>query len=183
MERHSFRIVSDWNGTETMWKLCLYTKFPHQEIRWNYGIFTSVIYLELIKMQVEAAIESLKFFREFPEKIRIVFYSFSKIASFQLSLSSFDKKRLYYWPFFGSFSDFSENFFIVWAKGCLPQILLGPFLNTWQISPEKRYFYHCINSVRIRSYSGPYFLTFGLSTERYEVLSVFSPNSGKHGTE
>ena len=24
-----------------VWKLCLSAKFPHQEIRWNYGIFTS----------------------------------------------------------------------------------------------------------------------------------------------
>ena len=29
---------------ETMRKLCLSTKFPHQEIRWNYGIFRSVTY-------------------------------------------------------------------------------------------------------------------------------------------
>ena len=28
--------------TETMRKLCLSTKFPHQEIRWNQGIFRSV---------------------------------------------------------------------------------------------------------------------------------------------
>ena len=27
---------------ETMRKLCLSTKFPHQEISWNYGIFRSV---------------------------------------------------------------------------------------------------------------------------------------------
>ena len=26
---------------------------------------------------------------------------------------------------------------------------------------------HCVKSVRIRSYSGPYFPAFGLSTERY----------------
>ena len=39
-----------WKGTvstvsgespETMRKLCLSTKFAHQEIRWNYGIFCS----------------------------------------------------------------------------------------------------------------------------------------------
>ena len=28
-----------------MRKLCLSTKYPHQEIRWNYGIFRSVTYL------------------------------------------------------------------------------------------------------------------------------------------
>ena len=43
LERHSFRIVSG-ESPKTMWKLCLSTKFPHQEIRWNYGILRSVDY-------------------------------------------------------------------------------------------------------------------------------------------
>ena len=38
LERHVFCIVSG-DSPETMQKLCLSTKFPHQEIRWNYGIF------------------------------------------------------------------------------------------------------------------------------------------------
>ena len=29
--------------------------------------------------------------------------------------------------------------------------------------------WHCVKSVRIRSYSGPHFPTFGLNTERYSV--------------
>ena len=37
MERHSFRIVLG-HLPETMGKLCLSTQFPHQKIRWNYGI-------------------------------------------------------------------------------------------------------------------------------------------------
>ena len=36
---------------------------------------------------------------------------------------------------------------------------------------------HCVKSVRIRSYSGPYFPAFGLNTE------TFSPNAGKYGPE
>ena len=32
------------NSSKTMRKLCLSTKFPHQEIKWNYSIFRSVIY-------------------------------------------------------------------------------------------------------------------------------------------
>ena len=28
---------------------------------------------------------------------------------------------------------------------------------------------HCLKSVRIRSYSGPYFPTFGLTTERHSL--------------
>ena len=34
---------------------------------------------------------------------------------------------------------------------------------------------HCVKSIRVRSYSGPYFPAFGLNTE----LSVFSPNAGE----
>ena len=36
-----------------------------------------------------------------------------------------------------------------------------PCLHFWAL--------HCVKSVRIRSYSGPYFPTFGVNTERYEV--------------
>ena len=39
---HSFRIVLD-ESLETLRKLCLSTTFPHQEIRWNYGILRSAI--------------------------------------------------------------------------------------------------------------------------------------------
>ena len=37
VERHLFRRVSG-KSTETLRKLRLSTKFPHQEIRWNFGI-------------------------------------------------------------------------------------------------------------------------------------------------
>ena len=40
VERLSFCIVSG-ESPEAIRKLCLYTKFPHQEIRWNYGILHS----------------------------------------------------------------------------------------------------------------------------------------------
>ena len=49
MERHSFRIVSG-ELTETMQKQCLSTKFPHQEIRWNYSIFRSARHFVNIEM-------------------------------------------------------------------------------------------------------------------------------------
>ena len=39
---------------------------------------------------------------------------------------------------------------------------------------------HCAKSVRIWSYSGPYFPAFGLNKERYYV---FNPNEGKYGPE
>ena len=38
VERHSFRIVSA-ESPKTMGKLCLSTKFPHQEIRWKLRYF------------------------------------------------------------------------------------------------------------------------------------------------
>ena len=38
--RYIFRIVSG-GSPETIQKLCLSTKFPYQEIRWNYGILRS----------------------------------------------------------------------------------------------------------------------------------------------
>ena len=41
VETHSYRIVSE-DSPETMRKLCLSTKFSHQEIRWNYGTFRNV---------------------------------------------------------------------------------------------------------------------------------------------
>ena len=40
VERHSFRIDSG-ESPETVRKLCLSTKCPQQEIRWNYGILRS----------------------------------------------------------------------------------------------------------------------------------------------
>ena len=40
-ERHSFGIVLE-ESPETMQKLCLSSKFPHQDIRWNFGILHSV---------------------------------------------------------------------------------------------------------------------------------------------
>ena len=45
MERHSFCMVS-CELPKTMRKLYLSTKFPHQEIRWNYGIFHSEQFFE-----------------------------------------------------------------------------------------------------------------------------------------
>ena len=40
-----------------------------------------------------------------------------------------------------------------------------------------------LKSVRIRSFSRPYFPAFGLNTKRYSISLLFSPNAGKYGTE
>ena len=39
--KSSFLIVSS-ESPETMWKLCLSTKFPRHEIRWNYNVLRSL---------------------------------------------------------------------------------------------------------------------------------------------
>ena len=39
--------------------------------------------------------------------------------------------------------------------------------------------YHCVKSVHIRSYSGPYFPTFGLNKERYRVSIRIESYCGK----
>ena len=47
VERHIFRIASG-DSYKTMPKISLSTKFPHQEIRWNYGILRSGWVLESV---------------------------------------------------------------------------------------------------------------------------------------
>ena len=41
------------------------------------------------------------------------------------------------------------------------------------------YLLHCVKSVRIRSFSGPYFPAFGLNTERYGVSLHIQSECGK----
>ena len=48
VERHSFRRVSG-ESHETLRKLCLSAKFPHQEIRWNFSILCSGSYKRYIR--------------------------------------------------------------------------------------------------------------------------------------
>ena len=43
--------------------------------------------------------------------------------------------------------------------------------------------FQCVENVRVWSFSGPFFRPFGLNTERYQYLNVFSPNVGKYGPE
>ena len=57
MQRHGFRIVS-CESPETMRKLCLSTKFPHYEIRWNYGIFCRA--LHAIRFAIQTLLWSLE---------------------------------------------------------------------------------------------------------------------------
>ena len=55
VEKQSFRMISD--SPKIMSKLCLSTKFPHQDIRWNYGIFRSEgLYVQRIFSQYSLSI-------------------------------------------------------------------------------------------------------------------------------
>ena len=42
---------------------------------------------------------------------------------------------------------------------------------------------HCVKNFRIRSFSGPYFLTFGLNTERYLVSVRMRENLDQKNSE
>ena len=54
------------------------------------------------------------------------------------------------------------------------------FAKTFKLFEEIVKNFHCVKSVRIRSYSGLHFPAFGLNTE---YLSVFSLNAEKCGPE
>ena len=57
---------------------------------------------------------------------------------------------------------------------------IANFLGTPFLKEHQLHELHRMNSVRIRSFSGPYFRAFGLNAERY---GVFRPNAGKYGPE
>ena len=61
-----------------VWKLCLSTKFLHQEIRWNYGIFHSASFREAVKKNPTS-----------------VSFSFKTIYRFSAALVKFQK--VYFW--------------------------------------------------------------------------------------
>ena len=46
-------------------------------------------------------------------------------------------------------------------------------------SLNNQYNNHCLKSVRIRSYSGPYFLAFGVNMERYGAFFHIQSECGK----
>ena len=49
---------------ETMRKLCLSTKFPHKEMRWNYGIFHSETQLSQQKTDWSESVTDFKYISE-----------------------------------------------------------------------------------------------------------------------
>ena len=91
-----------------MWKLCLSTKFPHQDIRWNYGIFRSSRGFRKLKTHVLAVL-----FIWFLGK-KALFKSFS-VKTFE----KISRKQLQWTPFCvqlqskDSFMDWIKEIFIV----------------------------------------------------------------------
>ena len=73
-----------------------------------------------------------------------------------------------------------ENFMgVIWTIWWSPKyILVVPNIYNYVLV-------HCVKSIHIRSFSGPYFIAFGLNTEWYRstYLSVFSQNVWKYGPE
>ena len=54
---------------------------------------------------------------------------------------------------------------------------------TWEGKVYQTNEWHCVKSVRIRSYSGPYFLAFGLNTDRYSVRLRIRENTGQKNSK
>ena len=61
-------------------------------------------------------------------------------------------------------------------NGTLGQKAMGKFFNKTFYTITKLY---CVESVRIRSFSGPYFPAFGVNTKRYGVYLRIHSKSGK----
>ena len=97
---------------QLMRKLCLSTKFPHQEIRWNYGIFHSVPYLYKVvsSVKLQTSVSFLKRSKSFMKyaleksinKVptivsplpRLLFYIWSKFMSAYWVLHFFLKPHI-----------------------------------------------------------------------------------------
>ena len=66
------------------------------------------------------------------------------------------------------------------------QVLIIPFITKshvrYVIPTSTQCHLHCLKSVRIRSYSGPYFPTFGLNTQRYSESLRTQSECGKMRT-
>ena len=83
--------------------------------------------------------------------------------------------------FFVKQPKFWNNFqFINFAIGLIPF--------SWKLSDQilnrfYHYLIHCVGSVRIWSFSGPYFPAFGLNTERYSVSLRIQSECGKIKTK
>ena len=103
MESHSHIVSSD--PPETVRKLCLSTKFPHQEIRWNYSIFCGV---SLLTIRQNVAIQGtfLDLFCWFPQCLLV----FQKATIYLIQTSR--SKSL------------SRGLYIVRLCLCMPKILV-----------------------------------------------------------
>ena len=82
------------------------------------------------------------------------------------------------------FADLAEFFAVI--KFCILvfnwSVLICPIAYCLTCIAYEYHIYNCVNSVFIRSFSGPYFPALGLNWDT-KYLSVFTPNAGKHGPE
>ena len=80
MEGHSFRIVLR-ESPGTMQKLCLSTKFTHQETRWNYSISRSDCFGLYTKIKERSGISfRYKFLYTFSIKMFLIWYSINWLS-------------------------------------------------------------------------------------------------------
>ena len=64
-------------------------------------------------------------------------------------------------------------------RGMIPKVISEQVLPEDFASVSICIYPHCVKSVRIRSFSGPYFPAFGLNTERYGVSLHIQSECGK----
>ena len=99
-------------------------------------------------------------------------------------LHSYNFKILFQKSFVSQSSRFIKQFSLIEP---LKALQVSFFFKYFFIFAEWRNF-HCVKSVLIRSYSGPYFPAFGLNTERYgvslrihcecrEIWTIITPNT------
>ena len=64
--------------------------------------------------------------------------------------------------------------FDFFSKKCMKELIVLKFLKN-----VKHQTTHCVKSIRIRSFSGPFFAEFGLNPERYVVSLLIQSECGK----
>ena len=133
VERHSFCVESP----ETIRKLCLFKKFPHQESRWNYGILHTESQKSRVKILIsllqnwkvwnyrwnikfeETMAKYNKSMAKFNEILWAVALSFLKAFQFRKTHREENSRKLFvfslcgrFWSFLTDLNDYQFLFFI-----------------------------------------------------------------------
>ena len=102
-----------------------------------------------------------------------MFYNWAVVKYFSKSIRNHLQWRLFQIEMIVKVCNFTKKVF--WSLGNFlskMELLAKIFGKSFRGS-------HCVKSVRIRSYSGPYFPAFGLNTERYSVSLRTQSECGK----